>query len=246
MQIKRLIFLLLIALALPNAINAQSGPSQADLLACVPKAGDLPRFGGARAESLVLRDVDLLSQPTFTSDTRAMKLVTIPQGARVVVFDIDNVIRDRNSKWFRVLWACDNFAFAGWVPVSAVRLPPIRVNEKVAPPGCAIPLAIIDSVDGIWESTYRGKISVVVDLFRNPSRTFYPSSFFYLTRNGRELRDRDREFKTSGPFLLNGVVIQTDVQRGTEVGFTIVGSSREPVRLFAMVYAVPQGCEWSE
>ncbi|MCS6871839.1 MAG: hypothetical protein NZ571_10315 [Anaerolineae bacterium] len=243
---KRVLFLLLIVLALPSVAGAQSGPTQADLLACVPKAGELPRFRGARPESLVLRDVDLLSQPTFTSDTRAMKLVTIPKGARVVVFDIDNVIKDRNSKWFRVLWACDSFAFAGWVPVSAVRLPPIRVNEKVAPPGCAIPLAIIDSIDGVWESTYRGKISAVIDLFRNPTGTFYPSAFLYMTRNGRELRDRDREFKTSGPFLLNGVVIQTEVQRGTEIGFTIVGGNREPVRLFATIYAVPQGCEWNE
>lgn len=246
MKIKLMILLLAITLLVPSTISAQSGPSQAELLACVPRPDDLPRFGGAKAESLVLRDVDLLSQPTFTRDTRAMKLVTIPKGARVIVFDIDNVIRDRNSKWFRVLWACDNFAFSGWLPVSAVRLPPIRVNEKVAPPGCAVPLDIMTSIDDVWESTYRGKISVVVDLFRNPTRTRYPRSFFYLTRNGRELRDRDREFETSGPFLLSGLVIQTDVQRGTEIGFTIVGPSREPVRFFAIVYAVPQGCEWSE
>jgi len=214
-----------------------------DRMGCIPDPSATPRFNGARPESLVLQDVDLLSQPQFEADSTPLKIVTIPQNARVVVFDIDNI----KKQWYRVLWACDDFAYAGWVPVDAVKFFSHNVNPKAAPPGCVKTMATISSVDDTWTSTVRSKIVAVFDLFRKPSGTLIPPSFIYLTRNGRELSDRGRQFTTSGPFLLNGVVISTgttDIQPGTEIGFSLVSPTSEPLRFFATLYSVPEGCQW--
>src|SRR5579872_6707020 len=94
---------------------AQTATPVRDLQGCIPSAGKF-RFNGARPESAVLHDVDLLTQPLFGNDAKPLTLVTIPKNARVIVFDIDNVER----RWYRVLWACDDFSYAGWVPKDAI------------------------------------------------------------------------------------------------------------------------------
>jgi len=242
------IFSVLVALVSITAVYAQTltpvpTVSAADIQACIPQPGAVGRFNGARPESLVLQDVDLLSQPLFGTDAKPLTLVTIPKGARVVVFDLDNV----QKSWYRVLWSCDTFNFAGWLPKASVKFFDKNANAKVAPPACIQTLGTIDSVNKTWTSPKQGRIAVALDLYRKPSTSAYPESFFYLTRNGKELRDKDREFKTAGPFLLNGMVIGADLSKGTVVGFEIVGpnADKEPVLFFATIYLIPDGCQWN-
>ncbi len=214
-----------------------------DIQACISQLGALMRFNGARPELLVLQDVDLLSQPQFGTDAKPLKLITIPKGARVVVFDLDNV----QKSWFRVLWSCDTFNFAGWVPKSAIKFFDKNANPKVAPPACIKTLGTVDSMNNTWTSPVQGRIAVALDLYRKPSKNTYPESFFYLTRNGKELRDKDRKFETAGPFLLNGMVIGTDVSKGTVVGFEVIGPNvdKEPLLFFATIYLIVNGCQWN-
>lgn len=229
--------------AVSSPVHAEP-PSAGQIQACIPASEDAPkRFGGARPESIVLQETPLLTQPPFAKEAKPITLVTIPANARVIVFDTDNVIRDKNKKWFRVLWVCDDFSLAGWVPREVVNFK-TRANEMVAPPACAVSLATVDSIKASWKSTEKGKISVVIDVFRNPSTTTINNSFFFMTRNGKEIRDKDRKVQTSGPFLLSGLVIQQEVSKGTVVGFKLSGSSKEEPRFFATIYLVPKGCEW--
>ncbi|MEP7287155.1 MAG: hypothetical protein ABI947_15480 [Chloroflexota bacterium] len=224
----------------PSGVYAQHAALFQETSSCIPAPGSLPRFKGARPEPLVLQDVELLTQPRFTTEAQPIVLVTIPKNARVVVFDIDNKL----GKWYRVLWACDNFRYAGWVPKETIRFSSINVNPKEAPPVCVKSITTVDSIDTTWTSTTKGRLVAVVDLFRNPTGTEYPSSFFYLSRNGKDLKDKDRNFHTAGPFLMNGVVINATVSLGNVIGFSVVGGSNEPVQLFATFYTVPDGCVW--
>jgi hypothetical protein len=217
---------------------AQTPTPVRDLAGCIPKPGEI-RFNGARPESAILNDVPLLTQPRFGNDAHPLTLVTIPKNARVVVFDIDNV----EKRWYRVLWACDDFAYAGWVPKDTVRFFDRNANPKVAPPACVNSVTTLETLDVAWKSTIQAKrMVVVVDLFRAPDKTRY-QSFFYLTRNGKDVKDKDREIQTEGPFLLNGEVINTSIAPGTVVGFDLTRPNPS-IRIFATVYQVPEGCQW--
>src|SRR5438105_1585315 len=108
--------LIYLSLSAVMPVGAQNPTPERDLKGCVPKPGAI-RFNGARPESVVLKDVDLLTQPLFGNDAKPITLVTIPKDSRVVVFDIDNVER----KWYRVLWACDDFSYGGWILKDSVR-----------------------------------------------------------------------------------------------------------------------------
>jgi hypothetical protein len=225
----------------PLATNAQeiTPTPTPDIQSCIPQAGTLvQRFGGARPESAVLQDVDLLTQPQFDSQAKPIKLVTIPKGARVVVFDIDNV----QNSWYRVLWACDNFAYAGWVPKKAVHFFISNANPIVAPPGCVQSITTLNSLDDTWISTFKGRLVAVVDLFRAPNKTSI-HTFFYLTRDGRQVHDKDREIHTQGPFLLNGEVVNATVSKGMEIGFNLT-EPNPAFRVFSTIYLVPDGCKW--
>jgi hypothetical protein len=216
-----------------------------DVSSCIPDPNAPPPllFGGAKPSSLVLEDVQLLSQPPFTADARPLTIQTIPAGARVVVFDLD----DQTRSYFRIIWFCGDFHFTGWVPVEAIRRSPSRVNEKHAPPSCGIPIATVDSLTETWESTVSGEIVVVVDLYRPQGGTRFPESFFYVTRNGRDVAQRERAFTSSGPFLINGEIVGTTVNPGNIVGFSIRSSQPLPdenLIMFGTIYSVPEGCDF--
>jgi hypothetical protein len=238
-----LILMVFALIHLPATIKAQD-IDDIDTQSCVPDP-DEPApllFGGARPTSLVLEDAPLLSQPPLTADTNPLTLIEIPAGARVIVFDLD----DQTKSYFRVIWPCEGFNFTGWIYSESVRHQVRRTNPKPAPPGCAVALQIVDLLDDVWVSDIEGKIAIVVDLYRAQGGEVYPRSFYYLTRNGRELRDRERVFTSSGPFLINGVVMSADVQVGTRIGFSVITSSKEELNFFGTLYLVPEGCEFVE
>jgi hypothetical protein len=238
-MVKRLVwsFLLLFCVAVSQPTISFAHPSTARLAGCA--SGELG-FNGAKRESPILNDTDLLSQPRFGNTANPMVLVTIPKDARVIVFDIDNVER----KWYRVLWACNDEAYAGWIPVDAVKFYKGNANPKVAPPACVQSKATLDSVKATWKSDFAGRMVVVVDLFRPPDNTKY-QSFFYLTSNGSDVHDKDREIRTEGPFLINGEVVNVlKATKSMVVGFHFT-KANPAIRLYATIYRVPDGCEWA-
>lgn len=222
---------------------AQDTVTDVDTSECIYTAEDTPvLFGGARPASLVVSEAPLLSQPPLTSDTDPLTIVELPVGAAVIVTDLD----EQSRTYFRVIWPCSGRNFTGWVEASAVRRNPSRVNPRFAPPGCARAIGWVDLLDGYWSSTVNGDIAIVVDLYRNQGGEQYPRSFYYLTLNGREVRDKDREFRTAGPFLVTGVVMGVSVRRGQPISFTILPPPSEPVNFFGIIYQVPEGCEFVE
>lgn len=240
-----LLMLITLAFQTQTPLQAQGiDVEEIDIQACIPDPNENAPllFGGARPSSLVLEDAPLLSQPPFTADTEPLTLIDVPAGARVIVFDLD----DQTQTYFRVIWQCEGFNFTGWIFNESVRHQVRRTNTKPAPPGCAIALQIVDLLDDVWVSDIEGKIAVVVDLYRAQGGEVYPRSFYYLTRNGRELRDRERVFTSSGPFLINGVVMSADVQVGTRIGFSVISSSKEELNFFGTLYRVPKGCDFIE
>lgn len=136
-----------------STIIAQEGIDTPDIdtEACLPDPNEpAPRlFGGARPSSLVLEEVVLLSQPPLTADTVPLEIITIPAGARVIVFDLDEL----TESYFRVIWPCEEFNFTGWVEIEAIRHNPNRTNTKPAPPGCARAITVVNLLDDVWEST---------------------------------------------------------------------------------------------
>ncbi len=199
-------------------------------------------LGGAKPSSQILSEVDMLSQPPLSSNTRPLTIATLPADLWVMVFDIDQ----QSRSWFRILVPCDEMAISGWIPATAVNYSVRRANIYAAPPGCAIPLDVVDSLDDLWDSPISGRIAVAFDVFRTTSGTRYPDSFFYPTRNGRELRDKERRIATGGAFLLSGSVISTELQAGNALGFSVISSSREELTMFGIMYQVPEGCEFAE
>lgn len=222
--------------------TAQTGIEDYNFSSC-SMSEDQPRLlGGARPASRILESVDMLSQPPLSTYTDPLTIATLPQNIWVIVFDLD----DQTGDWFRILVPCEDFAISGWIPATSVRYNTRRANLYAAPPGCAIPLGVVDSLDELWESPVSGTIAVAFDVFRNTSGTRYPDSFFYPTRNGRELRDKERRIATSGAFLLSGSVISTEVQPGQMIGFSVISSSDEQLRMYGIMYEVPDGCQFAE
>lgn len=246
----RKFFMCLVALALSFGLSVPlvqaqgSGTTEFNPAVCIPEPNDPPPllFEGARPSSLVLVETPILSQPPLTADAQSMVIETLPAGTYVIVLDMD----DQSRSYFRVIWPCGEHTFVGWVNATAIRHSTRRVNPKPAPPGCAIPLLTVDLLDGVWISTVDGRIAVVADLYRDRGGSVYPLSFYYLTRNGRELRDKERKFTTAGPFLINGVVMGADVRAGHAIGFSIITPSSEPLHFFGTVYEVPEGCDFGK
>jgi hypothetical protein len=241
-----LAFLILIA-AIASPVMAQDDTYAIDVdtSQCVSDANDAESnllYGGALPSSLVVEDTVLLSQPPLTDDTNPLNIVPIPANARVIVFDVD----EQTRSYFRVVFPCEGYNLAGWVKASAVRHRVNRTNPKYAPPGCAQPLQVVELLDDVWSSTINGEIAVVVDLFRTEGGTAYPRSYYYLTKNGREIRDKERVFESSGAFLIRSVVLGTEVRMGNAVGFSVITSSNEPLDFFGILYSVPEGCEFRE
>jgi hypothetical protein len=216
-----------------------------DVNSCVPNSNDPPPqlLDGARISSLVVEDVVLLSQPPYTADTEPLEIIEIPQGAYAIVYDID----EQTQNYFRVVFPCDGVNMTGWIPVSTIRFPARRANPKPAPPGCAIAQQIVDILDDEWTSNISGHVAVVADLFRSTGGDAFPRSFYYLTRNGREIRDRERVFETSGTFLINGSVLSSDIAQGNRLGFSVITSSRDSsLEFFGILFEVPEGCEFAD
>jgi hypothetical protein len=222
------------------AADAQEQPY--DFSACVTGEEQPLMLGGAKPASRILENVEMLSQPPLSDFAQPMTIATIPQGTWVIVFDLDEQTRG----WFRILVPCETFAISGWIPATAVNVSTRRANIYAAPPGCAIPLGTVDSLDELWESPISGTVAVALDVFRETSGSRYPDSFFYPTRNGRELRDKERRIATSGAFLLTGSVVSTELQPGQMVGFSVISSSDEELQMFGIMYEVPEGCEFAE
>lgn len=199
-------------------------------------------YGGALPSSLVVEDTVLLSQPPLTADTAPLEIVPIPANARVIVFDVD----EQTESYFRVVFPCEGYNLAGWVEASTVRHRVNRTNPKYAPPGCAQPLQVVELLDDVWTSTVNGEIAVVVDLFRSEGGTEFPRSYYYLTKNGREIRDKERVFESSGAFLIRSVVLGTEVREGNAIGFSVITNSNEELDFFGILYLVPEGCEFRE
>ena len=242
--LKSLLIGLLLALSFGSAFStsqAQSG-EDFDPSVCIPGPNDAPPllFGGARPSTLVLNDVDLLSQPPLTPDVQPLLITQLPAGTYLVVLAVD----EQTKSYFRVIWPCGEHTFVGWVDASAIRYSTRRANPKPAPPGCARAMLTASLLDDVWISTVSGHIAVVADLYREVGGTPFPRSFYYLTRNGRELRDKERRFETSGPFLINGVVLGADVRNGNAIGFSVITSSDEELHFFGTVYEVPEGCDF--
>ncbi len=223
--------------------HAQSRATDLDTSNCVYDGDRAPRlFGGARAASLVTSATPLLSQPPLSDDTRPLTVIDLPAGAAVIVTDLD----EQSRSYFRVIWPCDGQNFTGWVRADDVRRQRNRVNARFAPPGCARPVDWVNLINDSWISSITGDIAVVVDLYRNQGGTQYPRSFYYLTVNGQQRRDRDRPIQTTGPFLITGVVMGLNVRAGQAIGFEVTPPAREPVNFFGIIYQVPEGCQFVE
>jgi hypothetical protein len=203
-----------------------------------------PLFGGARPEATVLVATQLLSQPRYPGGNQPLVLGEIPAGERVIVLDVD----DTSRGWFRVLWMGEDgeSPIFGWIRVDYVNYNNRLANPYAAPPGCTQPLAVVDDLDDLWDSTVQGKIAVVVDTYRLERGSAYPESTFVLTRNGQPLQDRARRFRSAGYFLMNGVVISADVRPSNVIGFSVTTTATEPLEFFGIIFFVPQGCDFGD
>jgi len=204
-------------------------------------------LGGARPASRLLSDVDLLSQPLYSSygDNEPLVIATLPRDMWVVVFDLD----EQTQGWFRVFVACDEVAISGWIPAdpNIINHSLRRTNNYAAPPGCARPLDVVESFDELWESTISGRVAVAFDVFRDNTGERIQNTFFYPTRNGRELRDKERRIETGGAYLLTGSVVSVELQQGNRLGLSIIGAPRsESLRIFGIIFEVPDGCQFAE
>lgn len=201
-------------------------------------------FSSARPSALILETTDLLSQPLYPAGTEPLVLAEIESGESVIVFNID----DNTRSWFRELWQGDGeqAPVIGWLRAESVNYSPRRANLSFAPPGCTQALGWLSSLDDEWESTVQGRVMVVVDLYRDTSATAYPESTFFLTRNGRELRDDEFTFHSAGYFLMDNVAIFADFRVGDVIGFSLVSESEAPLHLSAALYQIPQGCDFGE
>ncbi|MAS33636.1 MAG: hypothetical protein CL610_06505 [Anaerolineaceae bacterium] len=241
-------FLLLVAISITTLpVLAQQSEYALDIDSdnCITDPNDEESnvlYGGALPSSLVVEDTILLSQPPLTPDTDPLEIAAIPANARVIVFDVD----EQTRSYFRVVFPCEGYNLAGWVAAPAVRHRVNRTNPKYAPPGCAQPLQVVELLDDVWSSTVNGEIAVVVDLFRSEGGTDYPRSYYYLTKNGREIRDKERVFESSGAFLIRSVVLGTEVRAGNAIGFSVITSSTEELDFFGILYSVPEGCEFRD
>lgn len=203
-------------------------------------------LGGARPSSRLLADVELLSQPPYSDygDTEPLVIATLPRDMWVVVFDLDEQTRG----WFRVLVACHDVAISGWIPADSnvINHSIRRTNIYAAPPGCARALSIVESLDELWESTISGRVAVAFDVFRDePGERI--NAFFYPTRNGRELRDKERRIETGGSYLLTGSVVSVELQQGNRLGLSVIGAPRSASpRIFGIIFEVPEGCQFAE
>jgi hypothetical protein len=203
-----------------------------------------PLLSGARPEATVLVTTQLLSQPRYPGGSEPLVLGEVTAGDRVIVLDVDDFSRG----WFRVLWMGEDglSPIFGWTRIDYVNYSNRLANPYAAPPGCAQPLAVVDSIDDLWDSTVRGKIAVVVDAYRLERRGDYPESTFVLIRNGQPLQDRARRFRSAGHFLMNGVVISADVRPNNVIGFNVITTTSEPIQFYGIIFFVPQGCDFGD
>lgn len=217
-------------------------PVDYDFTTCNSDAEQPLLLGGAKPASRILEDVDLMSQPPLSTYAQLMTIANIPKDIWVIVFDLD----EQTHSWFRILVPCGSFTISGWIPAASVNASVRRANIYNAPPGCAVPLGVVDSLDEQWKSPIKGTVAVALDVFRDSSGTDYPASFLYPTQRGREKRDKERKIQTSGAFLLSGSVISLDLEKGQTFGFSVIGSSHEPLHMFGIMYEVPEGCIFAE
>jgi hypothetical protein len=203
-----------------------------------------PLFNGARPEAAVLAATQLLSQPRYPGGNEPLVLGEIAAGERVIVLDVD----DFSRAWFRVLWMGEDGTspIFGWTRIDYINYNNRLANPYAAPPGCTQPLAVVDDLDDLWDSTVQGKIAVVVDTYRLERRGNYPESTFMLTRNGQPLQDRARRFRSAGYFLMNGVVISADVRPNNVIGFDIITTTDEPLQFYGIIFFVPRGCDFGD
>lgn len=252
MRLPKLTFIaLLVALLLLTVLPSMAQDdaeepllTEEEIAACIPAEGETPPplLDGARPSSAIIAETTLLSQPPLTPDTVPLEVIDIPEGSRVVVIDLD----DQTQSYYRVVWPCGKYNFTGWLPIEDVQHNPRRTNPKPAPPGCAQAVQLVNLLDDVWISDVAGRVAVVVDLYRETTEERYPRSSYYISRDGRALRDRERIFETSGAILINGVVMGVEVRRGSVLGFTIQPEPTEDLNFFGILYNVPDGCQFGE
>jgi len=233
----------LIATLVPVAGAQENGPPDFDPSVCIPGPNDPPPdlFEGARPSYLVLETTDILSQPPYgtnATDPEPMVIQTLPAGTYVIVLDLD----EQTRSYFRVMWPCGERTFIGWVDAAAIRASTRRINPRPAPPLCAKPLTTLSSLEETWVSNFDGFIAVVADLYRDGGGSEYPLSYFFLRRNGQGIDGTKREYTTSGPFLVIGADLSTNVRVGDEIGAAVHTLDSEPLHFYAVVYEVGPDC----
>jgi hypothetical protein len=195
-------------------------------------------LGGALLQANVLQQTSLLSQPQYRPDLPALDIVDIPAGTHVLVFNKD---LEYGSNWLRILWFGQDFQYVGWLLSNTTDLDTRKPNPIPVPPGCAYPVGTISSLNEQWVSSFRGKAVFVVDLFRLSSDNTLRSTL-QLHQNG--LLAKTREFEKHGVILLQGVIIETNVQQNDRVIFQV--SNDDNLRFFAVVFDVGDGCRFGE